>query len=56
MFVAKAIFLCPDARDLRILGVLGKLLIEGMMSTVCRSERAHCSPTDRSGAPSTGRP
>jgi hypothetical protein len=28
MSVAEAIFLCPDARDLRILGVQGKLLAE----------------------------
>jgi hypothetical protein len=46
MFVAEAIFLCPDARDLRILGVQGKLLVEGKMSTVRRSARAHCSPVD----------
>jgi hypothetical protein len=54
MFAVRAIFFCPDARDLRILGVQGKLLIEGVMGTVRRSARAHCSPTDRSGAPSTG--
>jgi hypothetical protein len=54
MFVAEAIFLCPDARDLCILGVQGKLLAEGMMSTVCRSERAHCSPTDWSALPRPG--
>jgi hypothetical protein len=46
MFAARAIFLCPDARDLRILGVQGKLLVEGMTSTVRRSARAHCSPTE----------
>jgi hypothetical protein len=50
MFAAGAIFLCPDARDLRILGVQGKLLVEGVMSTVHRSARAHCSPTDWSSA------
>jgi hypothetical protein len=54
MSVAGAIFLCPDARDLRILGVQGKLLVEGMMSIVRRFPRAHCSPTDWSGAPSVG--
>jgi hypothetical protein len=54
MLTAGAIFLCPDARDLRILGVQGKLLVEGMMSTVRCSTRAHCSPTDWSGAPSAG--
>jgi hypothetical protein len=56
MFVAETIFLCPDTRDLRILGVQGKLLVEEMTSTVLRSEPAHCPPTDWSGAPSTGRP
>jgi hypothetical protein len=30
MSVAETIFLCPDARDLRIFGVLGKLLVEGI--------------------------
>jgi hypothetical protein len=54
MSVAETIFLCPDTRDLRILGVQGKLLVEGMMSTVLRSELAHCPPTDWSGAPSVG--
>jgi hypothetical protein len=42
MSVAEAIFLCPDTRDLRILGVQGKLLAEGRMSIVRRSARAHC--------------
>jgi hypothetical protein len=56
VFVVGAIFLCLGARDLRILGVQGKLLAEGMMSTVRRSARAHCSPTDWIGAPSAGRP
>jgi hypothetical protein len=46
MSVAETIFLCPDARDLRILGVQGKLLVEGKMSTACRSARAHCLPVD----------
>jgi hypothetical protein len=36
MFAARAIFFCPDIRDLRILGVQGKLIVEGMMSTVRR--------------------
>jgi hypothetical protein len=40
MFAAGAIFLCPDIRDLRILGVPGKLLVEGMMSSVRRTTRA----------------
>jgi hypothetical protein len=47
MFAVGAIFLCLDARDLRILGVQGKLLVEGMMSTVRRS-------ADWSGASSAG--
>jgi hypothetical protein len=46
MSVAVTIFLCPDAQDLRILGVQGKLLVEGKMSTVRRSARAHCLPVD----------
>jgi hypothetical protein len=54
MFAAGAIFSCPDARDLRILGMQGKLLVEGTMSIVRRSARAHCSPTYWSGAPSAG--
>jgi hypothetical protein len=56
MSVAETIFLCPDARDLRILGVQGKLLVEGRMSAVLRAEPAHCPPTDWSSAPSAGRP
>jgi hypothetical protein len=54
MFVAGAIFLFSDAHDLRILSVQGKLLARGMMSTVRRLARAHCSPTDWSGALSAG--
>jgi hypothetical protein len=54
MFADGAIFSCPDARDLRIFGVQGKLLVEGMMGTVRRSAWAHCSPKDWSGAPSAG--
>jgi hypothetical protein len=54
MFAAGAIFLCPDARDLHILSVQGKLLVEGVMGTVRRSARAHCTPTDWSGASSIG--
>ena len=52
MSVAEAIFLCPDARDLRILGVHGKLLAEGMMSTVRHMARAHCLMIDWTGASS----
>jgi hypothetical protein len=54
MFAARAIFLCPDIRDLCILGVQGKLLVEGMMSIVRRSARAHCLSTDWTGVPSAG--
>jgi hypothetical protein len=54
MFAAGVIFLCPNARDLRILGVQGKLLVEGVMGIVRRLARAHCLPTDWSGAPSAG--
>jgi hypothetical protein len=35
MSVVETIFLCPDTRDLRILGVQGKLLVEGRMSIAC---------------------
>jgi hypothetical protein len=54
MSVAETIFLCPDARDLRILSVQGKLLVEGMMSTVCCLARSYCSPADPAGAPLVG--
>jgi hypothetical protein len=56
MCATGGIFLCPDAQDLRILVVQGKLLVEGMMSTVRGLSQAHCSPTDWSGAPSAGQP
>jgi hypothetical protein len=46
MSVAETIFLCPDARDLHILGMQWKLLVEGKMSTACRSARAHYLPVD----------
>jgi hypothetical protein len=46
MFIAGAIFLCPDIRDLHILGAQGKLLVEGMMSRVRRMARMHCLLTD----------
>jgi hypothetical protein len=49
-----AIFLCPDIQDLHILDVQGKLLVEGVVSTVRRTTRAHCLSTDWSGAPSAG--
>jgi hypothetical protein len=52
MFAVGASFSCPDTRDLRILGVQGKLLAEGVMSTVRRMARAHCLVTDWTGAPS----
>jgi hypothetical protein len=46
MSVVETIFLYPDARDLCILGVQGKLLVEGKMSTARRSAWAHCLPVD----------
>jgi hypothetical protein len=46
MSIAETNFLCPDARDLRILGVQGKLLVEGKRSTVRRSARVHYLPVD----------
>jgi hypothetical protein len=54
MFADGAIFLCPDLRDLHILGVQRKLLVEGMMSAVCCTTWAHCLSTDWAGAPSAG--
>jgi hypothetical protein len=54
MFAAGAIFPCPDAGDLRVLGVLGKLLVEEKMSIACRSARAHCLPAYPAGAPPAG--
>jgi hypothetical protein len=51
MFAAGAIFPCPDTRDLRILGVPGKLLVQGTISTVRCIARAHCLATDLTGAP-----
>jgi hypothetical protein len=42
MFAAGAISLRPDIRDLRSIGVQGKLLVQGMMSTVRHAARAHC--------------
>jgi hypothetical protein len=51
MFAAGAIFLCPDIQDLRIHGMPGKLLVEGMMSSVRRTARAHCLSTYWTGAP-----
>jgi hypothetical protein len=54
MSVAETIFLCPVARDLRILGVQGKLLVEGMMSTAFCLTRSYCSPADPAGASPAG--
>jgi hypothetical protein len=54
MCATGALSLGLDIRDLCILGVQGKLLVEGVMSTVRRSARAHCLPTDWSGAPPAG--
>jgi hypothetical protein len=56
MFVAGAIFLRPDIRDLRSIGVQGKLLVQGMMSTVRRTAQAYCLTIDWTGAPSAGWP
>jgi hypothetical protein len=54
MFATGAIFLCLNIRDLHIPGVQGKLLVEGVVSTVRRTAWAHCLSTDWSGAPSAG--
>jgi hypothetical protein len=54
MSVAETIFLCPDARDLCISSVQGKLLVEGRMSISRRLVRAHCLPADPAGVPPTG--
>jgi hypothetical protein len=54
MCATGALFLGLDIQDLRILGVQGKLLVEGVISTVRRSARAHYSPKDWSGAPPAG--
>jgi hypothetical protein len=48
MPVAETIFLCPDTRDLRILGVQGKVLVEGRMSM------AHYLLVDPAGASPAG--
>jgi hypothetical protein len=50
MSVAEAIFLCPVAQGLRILGVQGKLLTEQKMSIVRHPARAHYLPADPAGA------
>jgi hypothetical protein len=44
MSVAETIFLCPGAKDLRILGVRGKLLAGEKMGAVLHSELAQCPP------------
>jgi hypothetical protein len=49
MFATGAIFSRPDIRDLRILGVQGKLLVQGMVSTVRRTAQAHCLTRDWTG-------
>jgi hypothetical protein len=54
MCAVGALFLGPNIRDLHILGVQGKLLVEGVMSMVRRSARAHYSSKDWSGAPPAG--
>jgi hypothetical protein len=54
MSVAEAIFLCPVARGLRILGVQGKLLAEQKMCIVRHPAWAHYLPADPTGAPPAG--
>jgi hypothetical protein len=54
MSIAEAIFLCPGARGMCILGMQGKLLAEEKMSIARRSARAHCLPADSAGAPPAG--
>jgi hypothetical protein len=54
MYVAEAIFSCPDARGLRILGVQGKLLAGEKMCIVRRLAWAHCLSADPVGAPPAG--
>jgi hypothetical protein len=44
--------LCPVTRDLCIFGVQGKLLAEGIMSTMRHMARVHCLMIDRIGTPS----
>jgi hypothetical protein len=56
MFVAGAIFLRPDIRGLRSIVVQGKLLVQGMMSTVRRAARAYCLIMDWTCALSAGWP
>jgi hypothetical protein len=52
MFAAGAIFPCPDAGDLRVLGVLGSFLAEGTTSTVRRMAQARCLMIDWTGTSS----
>jgi hypothetical protein len=54
MSVAEAIFLCPVARGLSILGVQGKLPVEEKTGIGCRLAWAHYSPVDPAGAPPAG--
>jgi hypothetical protein len=54
MSVVEAIFLCPGARGLRILGVQGKLLAEEKMIIARRSARVHCLLADPADAPPAG--
>jgi hypothetical protein len=54
MSIVETIFLYPDVRDLRILGMQGKLLVEGKMSTARRSAQTHCLLVDLSDVPSAG--
>jgi hypothetical protein len=50
MFAARAIFLRPGIQDLCSIGVQGKLLVQGMMSTVRRAAWAYCLTMDWTGA------
>jgi hypothetical protein len=54
MSVVEAIFLCPGAQGLRVLGVQGKLLAEEKMSLARRSARVYCFPADPASAPPAG--
>jgi hypothetical protein len=56
MFAIGAISLRPDIRDLCSIDVQGKLLVQGMMDTVCRAARAHYLTMDWTGAPFAGWP
>jgi hypothetical protein len=56
MFAARAIFLRPDIRDLRSIGMQGKLLAQAMMDTVHQTAQTHCLTMDWTGTLSAGWP